>query len=529
MSERYWIAPSVGKWNDPANWSATSGGTGGASVPGPGDTAYLDLRSSLCLVTESVTVEKIIANGTSGDLMTLAPLICTKLEWAGQRLMLANSQIGLLSVQRTNSTGSTLLWDEWCGASLNRLNPMKLTWTKKAGTLMTLQWSPFPGATAYEGQYSANGGVSWINSSFGSINLANPSFSGIFSNPNTLFRVRAVISGGYSEWTVVSVINTVPDFTIDFSTFWNSISTVPSGLQPLKIGTLEVAAGANAITIENRAETRLTGNVTIPTGINVTKSSGGDYVLWGTQDQEIIDPGELLDFSIEKTAGKVTLNGVVIWQQTTLPATPLQIFFSDLRMTEIDLWWNAINGATSYILERTINYGNSSSWVQVYNGSATSRTDSGLTPGIQYYYRLKAVNSSGESSWSPMVALSTIPYPVPEKLTISKVTADSITLQWTSQYNPIDLLVAWSPNGVDSWTEIQTLSSSFVFSGLTPETTYYFRVRARYTGVNSPWSQVVSAMTLPLPKPTNTSDTWSVTKRIALKFEVKTGFLGEKL
>ena len=33
---------ATGNFNDSANWSATSGGTGGASVPGTGDTAIFD-------------------------------------------------------------------------------------------------------------------------------------------------------------------------------------------------------------------------------------------------------------------------------------------------------------------------------------------------------------------------------------------------------------------------------------------------------------------------------------------------------
>jgi len=42
MADRYWIASSAGNWNDTANWSTTSGGSGGASVPGSSDTAYFD-------------------------------------------------------------------------------------------------------------------------------------------------------------------------------------------------------------------------------------------------------------------------------------------------------------------------------------------------------------------------------------------------------------------------------------------------------------------------------------------------------
>lgn len=42
MANRYWIASSEANWTDTANWSATSGGSGGASVPGSSDNVYFD-------------------------------------------------------------------------------------------------------------------------------------------------------------------------------------------------------------------------------------------------------------------------------------------------------------------------------------------------------------------------------------------------------------------------------------------------------------------------------------------------------
>ncbi len=41
-AKRYWVAGAHAKWNNTANWSATSGGTSGASVPGSNDTAYFN-------------------------------------------------------------------------------------------------------------------------------------------------------------------------------------------------------------------------------------------------------------------------------------------------------------------------------------------------------------------------------------------------------------------------------------------------------------------------------------------------------
>ena len=59
--------------------------------------------------------------------------------------------------------------------------------------------------------------------------------------------------------------------------------------------------------------------------------------------------------------------------------------------------WGSVSGATSYVLERSINGG---SFSQVYSGTATSYTDYGLNSSTtRVQYRVKAVNSGGSSSY----------------------------------------------------------------------------------------------------------------------------------
>ncbi len=41
-AKRYWVAASASTWNSTANWSSSSGGAGGSSVPTSSDTAYFD-------------------------------------------------------------------------------------------------------------------------------------------------------------------------------------------------------------------------------------------------------------------------------------------------------------------------------------------------------------------------------------------------------------------------------------------------------------------------------------------------------
>ncbi len=59
----YWVGQTAaGNWSDPQNWALTSGGTGGAGVPGPGDEAIFDAQGpAICAVD--------IADVTIGSLL----------------------------------------------------------------------------------------------------------------------------------------------------------------------------------------------------------------------------------------------------------------------------------------------------------------------------------------------------------------------------------------------------------------------------------------------------------------------------
>src|SRR6185437_10454659 len=42
ITNKYWVSSSSSNWNKSANWSLSSGGAGGAGVPGVGDIANFD-------------------------------------------------------------------------------------------------------------------------------------------------------------------------------------------------------------------------------------------------------------------------------------------------------------------------------------------------------------------------------------------------------------------------------------------------------------------------------------------------------
>ena len=111
---------------------------------------------------------------------------------------------------------------------------------------------------------------------------------------------------------------------------------------------------------------------------------------------------DINDLDLRDAYGKYITNRNVSMHYSpsiATPSTPSSISYStsinSYNSTRIS--WGSVSGATSYVLERSINGG---SFSQVYSGTATSYTDYGLNSSTtRVQYRVKAVNSGGSSSY----------------------------------------------------------------------------------------------------------------------------------
>ncbi len=65
---RYWVAGTTSDWNNSANWSLSSGGAGGASVPGVGDTVIFDGNGlGRCNINIDIDVEAFLVEAAYSD------------------------------------------------------------------------------------------------------------------------------------------------------------------------------------------------------------------------------------------------------------------------------------------------------------------------------------------------------------------------------------------------------------------------------------------------------------------------------
>lgn len=67
---------------------------------------------------------------------------------------------------------------------------------------------------------------------------------------------------------------------------------------------------------------------------------------------------------------------------------------------EIDLTWDTVPKAKSYVIEKSGDPPTATSWQHAAVSTKSGATIEGLTPGTRYWFRVAAVGSAGQSGWS---------------------------------------------------------------------------------------------------------------------------------
>lgn len=130
-----------------------------------------------------------------------------------------------------------------------------------------------------------------------------------------------------------------------------------------------------------------------------------------------------------------------------------------------------------------------------------------LTPSTTYQFVVVAADGSGNQSRSNVVTATTLPG-APTTLIASSTTSTQVTLSWTPTGTATGLagylIEQCQGAGCSTFSQIGQVSGpSGQITGLTPRTTYQFRVRGvDPSGNDSGYSNVLAVTTLPIAAPT---------------------------
>jgi gliding motility-associated-like protein len=204
-----------------------------------------------------------------------------------------------------------------------------------------------------------------------------------------------------------------------------------------------------------------------------------------------------------RSVGSATSLSSGTGSQITVPAAPAIPTTSLVSTTGFTLNWTATTGANSYQLDVSTNSG-FSSFVTNYNNAtvnAITETVSGLTAGITYYYRIRAVNTGGTGAYSTTASQITVPA-APGTPTASTIGTNGFTANWSAVTGATgyELDVSTVNNFasfVGAYNSFPVVGISQAISSLAANTTYYYRVRTVNASGKSTYSGTASQLTAP--------------------------------
>ncbi len=204
----------------------------------------------------------------------------------------------------------------------------------------------------------------------------------------------------------------------------------------------------------------------------------------------------------------------------TVFAAPTEVTTTNANAITVNIAWKGTSGASQYAVYRSTDA--NTGFAQIGTSNSTAYTDSTVTPGVAYYYKVAAV------SGTYVGPLSGAAY---AKTTLGKATSvkakskgyNSIGLTWKAGAGATQYEIYRSTKKSSGYKKIATVSgTSYTAKSLKINTTYYFKVKAKAGDYTSGYSSAAKAKTA-LSKVTNLKATVSSYNKVKLTWTKVSG------
>jgi predicted phage tail protein len=328
--------------------------------------------------------------------------------------------------------------------------------------------------------------------------------------PSTTYRYRvraADPSGNLSGYSAIATATTPagPDTTPP---------STPTGLAATAVSTSRIDLTWNASTddvgvtsyrVERCRGTNCTNfaQVGTPAGTSFSNTGLAANTTYRFRVRAVDAAGNLSGYSA--IVARATLAA-----DTTAPTAPTGLAATAVGPAQIDLGWTASTdnvGVTGYRVERCQGAG-CTTFAQIATPTGTSYSDTAPQPGTTYRYRVRAVDAAGNLSTYSTIATATTPAVQdnsppsdPSGLTATAAGSGQANLAWTGSTDNVGVasyrVERCQDAGCTNFTQVAApTTTSYGDSGLSPSTTYRYRVRAADAAGNfSGYSNIADATT----------------------------------
>ena len=346
--------------------------------------------------------------------------------------------------------------------------------TEATQSSITLEWTSHFSATGYQIDIYKDGAWTTLVPS-----ISGSPYKATRLNASTSYKFRIYASNGLSKSASMEITAKTQD--------------VPP--QPIT-GFAASSVTANSITLKwdksdtansYKLEMKKNGEWTV-----LTTTTGTSYTVTG------LSPSTSYEFRISG------INGTLVGSASTATSTTAEepapdavtgLKASSATTSSITLTWNKVTNAASYQVDIYKN----GTWTKLTDTTGTSYTATGLSAGMSYQFRVRAVKN-GKYSESTTLTASTnaAAVPKPDAVTgfkASSATTNSITLTWNKATNADSYQIDIYKNG--AWSTLtKTAGTSYTATGLSAGTSYQFRIFA-LNGSQSSSSVQTTANTKP--------------------------------
>jgi hypothetical protein len=356
--------------------------------------------------------------------------------------------------------------------SLTLNPPSNLTATPASSSQIDLMWT-YPGTSAYNTIIERKTGSQGTWLSIGTVTAGTTTFSDVGLSGNTAYsyRVKAILSPN---------VYSLPFPNDQSGRTANTLLNSPNGLQAV----LSASSKISLSWLDNSDETEF---------IIERKTNSEDYVPVATTAANTtfwvdtsISSNNQYTYRVKASnlSNESNYSNEASAVITSLVA-PSSLAVSVISDSDAALTWVDTSSSESGF-EIWKKEGNAGTWQKLttVGTNITSYTDKGLSQNTTYYYKVRSyINTSNiYSDFSNEASTIIAVIAPPDNLQIEILSSTQINLSWTDNSdNETTFIIERKTGETETWSPIAILNadtSQYVSMGLSPDTQYYYRVRA---------------------------------------------------
>jgi hypothetical protein len=360
-------------------------------------------------------------------------------------------------------------------------------------TSFTANWSAVTGASEYYFDYSADPAFATIIERADNTPITGTSLTISNESSGTTFyyRVRAVNAGGASSYSNVISVLTIPSAPVTSeATFITKNSFI-----------------ANWAASTGASEYRLD----VSTDDFASNLSSYNNLLVNSTSQSVtgLSEGIIYKYRVRAVNATGTSSNSASISVVTVPPVPTAQPATAISLSGFTANWGLVSGATQYLLYVTDANGPLNGY-DPKTLTTNSEVLSGLSSNSLYHYSVKATSSSGTSAASSIIDVTTLAT-APTSPTVTAITQMGFTANWVAvsgitEYQ-LDVSQDNFATNVSGYDNLTVSATSKTITGLTPGTSYKFRVRAKNVTGGSANSSSVDALLIPATPVANAATT----------------------